>query len=821
MRARAAVVGIVVAALLLLSSGAVPNGASPSVRTTGLPSPAAPRPLPAGTIDRSTVRGSGTPGPLPGWNWSNLTSWTVAGGSPLAGALQTAAWDPALGGILALVANSSTVSTWLLRNGSWSLLRGVSTPQLLGSEMVYDTADGYMVQYGGSNATTGVLSNATWIFYRSGWIGIDPSTTPRADLAFGLVYDPAAQEVVLTDGYSGSSPYNQTWLFRHAEWTPGPTFPGPGLFYPLMAYEAATGAAILFGGVTASAAADDQTWAFRIGGWSRGNATGEPPAPSPWVGSMGADPATGGVLLVEDLNGTENGPLATWYYLNGTWSSRTATVGAAPAESEGVLVSDPGGNGTAYIGGTLYIPIGGGGAGGGYYLPAPLTWLLHAPLQLALQADPPVTTAEIGRATEFRAVATGGVGFDPTFSWAIPAAGCGTPNGSRLTCPDNATGPYAISVAVRDPGDGPVTASYNYTVVRPTLGAPVASRASVDVGQPVTFSLPLPSGAPPLSIGWLGLPPGCFLPAAASVTCAPESPGTYAVRGNVSYPNGTTVVGGALPFPVDADPIAGPILLRTSGGTNATVDVGQWANFSAVPASPGSGGPYRYAWTGLPAGCPPVNGSALDCRPASAGIDAVSVVVTDSNGQSSSSPPVVLAVNPALAVVPTLLAGTLAVDSPTTWAGTVSGGTAPYALSWYVGGTEVGQGPFLSYRFPSTGPVTVTVRANDSAGAAASDLLVAEVGAAVPGGTGSGSGGGLSVSQSAAIDGALLLALGAVVGVVYVLARRGRPPAATPPAPAEGGAPPPGHPAGPPTAPAGPAGGSSSGPPVGSPPPAG
>lgn len=447
------------------------------------------------------------------------------------------------------------------------------------------------------------------------------------------------------------------------------------------------------------------------------------------------------------------------------------------------------------------------------FTPLPESWLFHGPLSLALTESPGGSTRNLGESTEIHAMVAGGIGAGPTFEWSVPSGNCGTSTGPLLICPDNVTGPYTVSVSVRDPGDLPVVAALNYTVIRPTLGAPLASRGSADVGQPVTFTLPLPTGPAPTSIVWSGLPTGCLVPTGASVACAPFASGTYAIRGDVSYPNGTSVVGAALQFPVSNDPALGIPQIRTPGPVNATLDVAGSANLSAILISPGSGGPYRYSWTGLPAGCSSINASMQPCRPSSAGLFQVAVAVTDSNGQTEVSPPAILDVNPPLVIEPpTLLSGHLSLGAAANWTVSISGGTAPYAVVWSVAGDEVGQGPFLGYRFSSTGPVTVTVRANDSAGAVQSASVVVEVGPAVPATSGTSSTASPGATEEVIGIAALVVALPALLGVVYLLGRR-RPPtivhpppgrdAPSPPAGAAAGsdgtsaAPPPGSPRGP------------------------
>ena len=155
-----------------------------------------------------------------------------------------------------------------------------------------------------------------------------------------------------------------------------------------------------------------------------------------------------------------------------------------------------------------------------------------------------------------------------------------------------------------------------------------AGSDSIDVSQPVTFSVTLTSGSAGDSFAWTGLPGGCSASDSATVTCSPTSPSNQSIVVKVTDSDGFVVLSLPFSFQVYADPT-----LTTPTGSPSSIDIGQTVTFTSI-ASNGSGG-NTFAWTGLPTGCHPVSGPTLSCTPTAVATVSITISVTDSNGYTA------------------------------------------------------------------------------------------------------------------------------------------------------------------------------------------
>ena len=171
--------------------------------------------------------------------------------------------------------------------------------------MTWDGADGYILLFGGSNAT-GTYEGDTWTYLHGVWTQLTPPISPTGRDSTGLVYDAYDNYVVLFGGYTpGSGGFlNDTWIFQSGSWhydayasTHGPS-PRYGF---AMTYDAATDYVVLFGGRAAPchgvAISDcNDTWRFWSGGWDHLVPARAPPPPREQV-SVTYDAADGYPLM--------------------------------------------------------------------------------------------------------------------------------------------------------------------------------------------------------------------------------------------------------------------------------------------------------------------------------------------------------------------------------------------------------------------------------------------------------------------------------------------------------------------------------------------
>jgi len=197
--------------------------------------------------------------------------------------------------------------------------------------MAYDTADGYVILFGGAalsstGAATAVYGD-TWRFLGGFWTNITSSSGPSPRGEQSMAYDTADGYVILFGGAAaGSSIFSDTWKFLGGSWTNITSTSGPSpRFIASMAYDAADGYVILFGGISSSNVFSD-TWKFHGGSWT--NIT---PSSSPALDtfpSMAYDAADGYVILFSGLVVSSSHVVGeTWKYLGGSWTNITSSTG--------------------------------------------------------------------------------------------------------------------------------------------------------------------------------------------------------------------------------------------------------------------------------------------------------------------------------------------------------------------------------------------------------------------------------------------------------------------------------------------------------------
>src|SRR3989475_7411170 len=139
--------------------------------------------------------------------------------------------------------------------------------------MAYDAVDGYGVLFGGvsSNPTvfpfSGTLGD-TWKFAGGSWTNITTTTGPPARTLSTLAYDAADGYTLLFGGVSGTTGFfGDTWRFLAGTWTNIPTSIAPSArSNGSIAYDDADHYIVLFGGTsTAVGLSDTWTWESVIG----------------------------------------------------------------------------------------------------------------------------------------------------------------------------------------------------------------------------------------------------------------------------------------------------------------------------------------------------------------------------------------------------------------------------------------------------------------------------------------------------------------------------------------------------------------------------
>lgn len=259
----------------------------------------------------------------------------------------------------------------------------------------------------------------------------------------------------------------------------------------------------------------------------------------------------------------------------------------------------------------------------------------------------------------------------------------------RVGCTALGAGNYTIWLNTTD-NDGNTVSSWASVGVLNTLVAlsPIASVATADVGQSVTFSAAAYGGTGVFTnYDWAGLPPAatCAPPSgpSGSVTCSGlTTPGTYTIQSMVWDSNGANSSWSApLVFTVNADPTVSAISALVGVNAAATsADVGQTVTFSVTVTA---GTPTKLFWTGLPLGCTTVNSVSVTCSPTTAGGYNVVVFATDGAGVNVSSQPFPFVIYPAISIgAPSPSSLSADVGQTTTVSVVASGGSGGYLYAW-------------------------------------------------------------------------------------------------------------------------------------------
>ncbi|HEV8049089.1 MAG TPA: kelch repeat-containing protein, partial [Thermoplasmata archaeon] len=245
-----------------------------------------------------------------------------------------------------------------------------------------DSADGYLLLFGGLNASGGVLGD-TWTFSAGTWSKLTPSTSPSNRSSAGLTFD-AADGYVLLFGGTGVvgglnasishvyEMYNDTWNFSAGTWTNisgtvSPQQPQPdGL-----AYDAADRYVVYtqicrnysspYGGPS------EMIWGFASGSWTRlnGSCSYGSGGPNQRLGEATTYDVHDGYFLLFGGGGSwylANADLHdTWTWFSGTWTNRSAPspIAGLPEFFPSVAY-DPAENATVLFGGaetSLDAPI--------------------------------------------------------------------------------------------------------------------------------------------------------------------------------------------------------------------------------------------------------------------------------------------------------------------------------------------------------------------------------------------------------------------------------------------------------------------------------
>ncbi|MCI4358655.1 MAG: thermopsin family protease [Thermoplasmata archaeon] len=258
-------------------------------------------------------------------------------------------------------------------------------------------------------------------------------------------------------------------------------------------------------------------------------------------------------------------------------------------------------------------------------------------LPLTVAVDPSVVVAssasgslDLGQDAGLAALAHGGSGAFQ-YRWTGLPPGCQSASLSILPCIPTQTGTFSVGVTVVDQSGALAQSSLLVTVfTAPSVGWVYVSTTTSDVGHTVTLEVASSGGNGPYSYLWGNLPTGCPSQNASVIGCDPTGPGSFTLSVQSEDANHVTSTAPGLSLIVEPS----PTIASLTASAHQVVS-GYPLGLAAQPS--GGTGPFTYQWYELPGGCAPRNVSEIHCHPMAAGNYAITVVATDSLGESANA----------------------------------------------------------------------------------------------------------------------------------------------------------------------------------------
>ena len=248
------------------------------------------------------------------------------------------AYDEADGYVLLFGGENASAylgDTWNFTNGNWTRLNVSSGPANRSeASMTYDEADGYVLLFGGTSSVHKAWGD-TWTFQAGHWTNVTASAGPAPSPRFGasMVYDGADHYVLLFGGESpNGTVLTDAWTFHGGKWSRLGNFPQVAGLETQMVYDPVDGYVLAFGAGNASSGGGNLTWKFQKGTW-----TELFPKHSPSVRteeSLSFDPKDGYVMLYGGVNNTTT-LSDTWKFAYGQWYQLLPTVNPGPLAFSG------------------------------------------------------------------------------------------------------------------------------------------------------------------------------------------------------------------------------------------------------------------------------------------------------------------------------------------------------------------------------------------------------------------------------------------------------------------------------------------------------
>lgn len=155
------------------------------------------------------------------WTWNGSTWANVASAGPTAREGVALAWDPGfMGGRVVLFgglgAGGNRADTWSWDGTTWTTVSVSAAPVgRVFHDMVYSPVLGKVLLFGGSTggSSSATFYGDTWVFDRTTWTQLMPSTSPDARNGHSMEFDPSRNRVTVISGWNGTTTFGDQWEY--------------------------------------------------------------------------------------------------------------------------------------------------------------------------------------------------------------------------------------------------------------------------------------------------------------------------------------------------------------------------------------------------------------------------------------------------------------------------------------------------------------------------------------------------------------------------------------------------------------------------------
>jgi len=233
----------------------------------------------------------------------------------------------------------SAVSLSLAQEGTWEQKFPATSPQSgYYPAMAYDSAHNQVVLFGGVDSSvfspSPNYSSDTWTWDGSTWSKQFPSTSPPPRCCYGMAYDAARGQIVIFGGANASGFLTDTWVWDGVDWTQKASGPGPRL-HVAMAYDAARQQVVLFGGSNGTPSPYGDTWVWDGTTWTEKFPTHSPGLRDQF--RLAYDASHAQVVLFGGWNGTDD-VNETWVWDGIDWAQKSP-VSSPPSPREDFAIA--------------------------------------------------------------------------------------------------------------------------------------------------------------------------------------------------------------------------------------------------------------------------------------------------------------------------------------------------------------------------------------------------------------------------------------------------------------------------------------------------